>query len=663
MESRSLFGMWTRGWEVAAHWLAMARAAALLQIFAGGVISLFLGCAWLWLSLTASQRGIVFDYIVCSVKHGAGGCTELTDLFGGRSVAFLLRQWLGRSAFAWLSLMVAVTAAATWYGWFLSRTRHLRGSLLIDHRKERRAQLIKRVGACLALGSIGTLSLHSSAFDVTVLEMWWAYLRSQVLLEWRWLAAVSSLDGQGFLIWYEGPGQAGFRPLEAMAHALAEELQIAHLPQRLTAFGFQSLVCALAWTPAVFQLWKLNNPSFCVAGVPIPSKVENKHFFFFGSPGSGKSMAIKEMLGQIRQKGQRAVVYDCSGEYVKRFYRPDRDIILNPLDKRSAIWTPWADAQTREDLDAMGQSLFPQEGKEPFWADASAVLFAHLAAVLRKKGQCSNAMFAKRMMEDSIDDLREALAGTAALRLIDKEAGAMPHNLMATITSKMAVWRVLPDPGPAVKPFSIREYIRADDDRWLFITALDDQFATLKPLVSLWCDLVATSILSLPESSGRCTWVVLDELSSLQRLPALSPLLEKGRKHGAACLLGVQSMAQLRDKYGRDGADAIAAQPQTWLVLRTAEPETARWLELALGNREIDEAGESLSLGASSNRDGVNLQRRVERRPLVLGSEIISLPDLQGYLRLPGDNRIRKVRYAPVDAVDGAAGFVDRRKT
>ncbi len=100
-------------------------------------------------------------------------------------------------------------------------------------------------------------------------------------------------------------------------------------------------------------------------------------------------------------------------------------------------------------------------------------------------------------------------------------------------------------------------------------------------------------------------------MASLQRLPALSRVLAEGRKHGACCVLGLQALPQLRERYGRDGAAAICATAGNWLVLRTTEPETARWLADGLGKSETDEADESLSLGAGGAwRDGVSLSRR-----------------------------------------------------
>ena len=41
-------------------------------------------------------------------------------------------------------------------------------------------------------------------------------------------------------------------------------------------------------------------------------------------------------------------------------------------------------------------------------------------------------------------------------------------------------------------------------------------------------------------------------------------------------------------------------------------------------------------MGPHDSRDAVNLQRRVVKRPIVLPSEIMNLPKLHGFLKLPG---------------------------
>lgn len=62
----------------------------------------------------------------------------------------------------------------------------------------------------------------------------------------------------------------------------------------------------------------------------IPKKLESSHILLMGDTGSGKSNTIRQILQQVGERGESAIVYDPAGEFVQEFYRPDRgDLILN----------------------------------------------------------------------------------------------------------------------------------------------------------------------------------------------------------------------------------------------------------------------------------------------------------------------------------------------
>jgi len=73
----------------------------------------------------------------------------------------------------------------------------------------------------------------------------------------------------------------------------------------------------------------------------VPRNAENKHFLVVGDTGSGKSSVIRQMLYQVADRGDSAIVYDPACEFVKQFYDERRgDIVLNPLDARMPYWNP-----------------------------------------------------------------------------------------------------------------------------------------------------------------------------------------------------------------------------------------------------------------------------------------------------------------------------------
>jgi type IV secretory pathway TraG/TraD family ATPase VirD4 len=126
-------------------------------------------------------------------------------------------------------------------------------------------------------------------------------------------------------------------------------------------------------------------------------------------------------------------------------------------------------------------------------------------------------------------------------------------------------------------------------------------------------------------------------------------------------VLGVQDFSQLYEIYGSHLAKTIISGCQTKLLLRVTDGDAAKLLAKLMGEAEIDEKEETLSYGLNSQRDGVSVFARRSVRDIVLTSEILTLPDMTGYLALPGDYPIAKVSYDYVPTPKIAEAFVERQ--
>jgi len=72
----------------------------------------------------------------------------------------------------------------------------------------------------------------------------------------------------------------------------------------------------------------------------IPKRLESSHILLMGDTGAGKSSAIRQILRQVKERGDSAIIYDPAMDFVGEFYSPDRgDLILNPLDARCPYWS------------------------------------------------------------------------------------------------------------------------------------------------------------------------------------------------------------------------------------------------------------------------------------------------------------------------------------
>ena len=397
-----------------------------------------------------------------------------------------------------------------------------------------------------------------------------------------------------------------------------------------------------------------------IAGIPYPERTETQHTIVSGTTGSGKTVLISDLVAQIRARGERCVLYDKMGSYTATFFDPARDVLMNPLDARAPCWSPFLEARNPRDFDMMAAALIPQQKDtvDPFWVTAARQLFSNGAGVLRQKGETRNSVLVEHLLKTDLTALAQAMEGTVAQSIVDPENPKTALSVRAMLTANLAAFEFLPDEG---KPFSIREWIsRERQDGFLFLTSRGDQHASLRGLISTWLEIAVNAMLSLAQSDGRRIWVILDELPTLHQVPSLQPGLAESRQFGGCFVLGVQVASALRDLYGRNGAETISGLCGTRVVLAAPDRDTAQWSADSLGRSEVEEVAEGYSYGANTIRDGVSLTPRRELRALALPSEIMRLPNLEGYLKFPGPFPVASIRLNYVARPAVAERFVAR---
>ncbi len=400
--------------------------------------------------------------------------------------------------------------------------------------------------------------------------------------------------------------------------------------------------------------------SYAIAGIPYPERTETQHTIVSGTTGSGKTVLISDLVSQIRSRGERCVLYDKMGSYTRAFFDAERDVLLNPLDARAPRWSPFLEARNPRDFDMMAAALIPQQKDtvDPFWVTAARQLFSNGAGVLRQKGITENRVLVDHLLKTDLTALAEAMEGTVAQSIVDPDNPKTALSVRAMLTANLSALEFLPDEG---KPFSIREWIGDEErDGFLFLTSRGDQHASLRGLISTWLEIAVNAMLSLSQDDGRRIWIILDELPTLHQVPSLQPGLAESRQFGGCFVLGVQVASALRDLYGRNGAETISGLCGTRVVLAAPDRDTAQWSADSLGRSEIEEVSEGFSYGANTIRDGVSLTPRRELRALALPSEIMRLPNLEGYLKFPGPFPVAAIRLKYVARPKAAERFVGR---
>ena len=183
--------------------------------------------------------------------------------------------------------------------------------------------------------------------------------------------------------------------------------------------------------------------------------------------------------------------------------------------------------------------------------------------------------------------------------------------------------------------------------------------ARIRPLISLWLDLLVLRTMDDGATNKRKTWFVFDELASLQRLPQLTTAVTESRKSNSPMVLGFQGKAQIEALYGHI-AESLLSQPATKIYLKTSEPKAAEWISKAIGEVEIERCRETRTHGQfPQNRNSESQQREITREPLVMASEIGGLDPLHGFLK-HGNYVVRlRVPYLQLEAQHEK--FIERR--
>jgi len=369
-----------------------------------------------------------------------------------------------------------------------------------------------------------------------------------------------------------------------------------------------------------------------VGGIRLPADMEPTNIALVGSPRVGKSVEITEMLRAIRKAGQRAIIYDYGGLYIRLFYREGKDIILNPNDERSAEWRPWYDAHHPAHYEQQAASLVPDDKSvEDFWPKAARTVYVALARKLQRtiKTPTLHDLLYWGLQQNA-DDVAKFLRGTEATSAFGKDRTAF--SIMSHLATYLKALNYLKTNGD---PFSIRKWVTEDnDDSWLFISTNEEQIESVRPLISLWIDIATSAILSLPEDHDRRIWYIFDELTTLQALPTLLKALTNAPKFGGCGVIGYQSKPLLERIYKNEAAAALVGGCATHCIFRANDVETAKWAQESLGETEVAETNEGISYGVTKLRDGRTASINRTVRPLVLASEVRGLKKFQYFLSM-----------------------------
>jgi len=383
-----------------------------------------------------------------------------------------------------------------------------------------------------------------------------------------------------------------------------------------------------------------------LAGLEVPAQDETKHFKLIGTTGTGKSTAIQEIMQSALARGDRAVIADPDGGYLRRFYRQERgDIILNPFDERSVKWDLFAEIRDAHDVEQLARSLIPDhDGQDRSWRGYARTFFTAVTRRAHAAGIADVGELYRLLVVADAGELRGLLRGTPAQPFLDEHNSRMFDSIRSVTSSAVGALDYVARQKTA--GFSIRDWVSGEKPGVLFIPYKAGQIAALRSTISGWMRLAIFETMDRGERKASL-WFVVDELDALGQIDGLKDALARLRKFNGRCVLGFQSIAQVSSTYGQGDAHTIVENCGNTLILRCSASEgggTARFASQLIGEREVLRTTLSKSRRATEMLGSVSHAQHYAVETAVLPSQVEQLPDLTGYLKYASDPTWQRVR-------------------
>ena len=409
----------------------------------------------------------------------------------------------------------------------------------------------------------------------------------------------------------------------------------------------------------LMPLEKLNRkmkkiPAYLPIGeMKMPVSSEPEHCFIVGGPGAGKTNLISQIIEKMKQRKNKGVIYDFKGDYLKKFYDPEEDIIFNPLDSRCRGWNLFNEIKTVMDVDAVAHSLIPQaHSQDTFWNDAARDVFSGILRYLHQNKLRSNRDIWNAVTapgKEISEWLKSTPGGQRGYRYIEDPSSKQAMSVFAVMMQYAKAFEYM---ALADGDSSIGKWLESNKPGFIFVTNYADVRDTLRPILSLFVDLLGRKLLSMPDDRDRRIFFMLDEFGTLQRLSTIVNLLTMSRSKGGSVWIGIQDIGQVDKIYTRELRQSILNSCGSNIIGYLADPDTAEYFSKRLGKTTFFEADESQHMGPSMEDGRLNISQRKKEEWLILPSEIMHLPKFECFVKVPGfpftRTRVTRKDYADI---------------
>jgi type IV secretory pathway TraG/TraD family ATPase VirD4 len=373
-----------------------------------------------------------------------------------------------------------------------------------------------------------------------------------------------------------------------------------------------------------------------IGDVYLPTALEGRHIFAVGTTGVGKSTLFRQLLKIIYERGARAIVADLGAEFRDEFARVG-DRFLHPGEPGTVLWNPIFEIQTDADVELVFLSIVPagNTAEEEVWRGKTRDFLKVIAFALLDKGELT------------LPNLRHHVVdlGDKELQKFFVENGSrLEQNSMTSTVRSMAVTAINAMRFCSEKPnFSIRQFVRKGRGV-LYLCPTNQTRTALAGMINGIVNLAIAEMMSSPSGARyNSMFLMVDEVSSFE-IGDLQGVLEKGRKYNLTAVCGMQTIAQLRQKFGPNGAAVLLSCFRTKIIFNPGESETAMAMSGELGKQVVEREARSHSKSGDRGSVSTTTSTIREERFAVSADELLALPDLSCYVKFIGDYPVAKTK-------------------
>jgi type IV secretion system protein VirD4 len=317
-----------------------------------------------------------------------------------------------------------------------------------------------------------------------------------------------------------------------------------------------------------------------------------------GNPGSGKSQGIiLPIIADSMKDGACLIITDPQGElkqHVADFARVTGHILIvhDPTDGDCARFNLVEGVNSISNARALAEVLLPSSGSNDFWQGSARAL---LAACMMRYGTIGQIVEKLGKLEELVTDLDRDQDDARFLvsDFLDaaRNAPKQAVGVTATIMRALDAWADSTVRGSTShSDFRAEIAVRSRRPVVIVLACPGRDRRALAPylgavLTKLLLDLDSIGEKIAGGALPRPIQFILEEFPAMGNLSVIVEQANLVRKRRISFLLACQTIGQLQQIYGKDGAATLLAGMATQIIFGGADKETASYFSSLAGNQ------------------------------------------------------------------------------